>query len=65
MTRTVYCYADNTAIGEIEMTDKQFAQYIADADKDTGAILMYDLMAYGCEYVASEVVDGTTTVYVE
>lgn len=64
MTRTVYTYDDNTAIGEIEMTYKQFARYISEADAGTGAILFSDLMSYGLEYTASEVVSGDTTVYV-
>lgn len=64
-TRTVYTYADKRAIGEIEMTDRQYARYAADGDRDTGAMLMRDLMSYGLDYVASDIVDGDTTIYVE
>lgn len=63
--RIVYTYADKKAIGTIEMTDKQYARYTAESDAHTGTILFGDLMAYGHEYVASEVVDIDTTVYVE
>lgn len=63
--RIVYAYADKKAIGTIEMTDRQYARYVAESDADTGAILFGDLMAYGDEYVASDVVDINTTVYVE
>jgi hypothetical protein len=64
MIKTVYTYDDSTAIGEIEMTDKQFATYIAESDDVTGTILFSDLMAYGLDYTASEIVPGDTTVYV-
>jgi len=64
-TRTVYTYADKRAIGEIEMTDRQYARYAADGDRDTGAMSFADLMSYGLEYVASETVDLDTTIYVE
>jgi hypothetical protein len=64
-TRTVYTYADKRAIGEIEMSDEMYARYAAEADRDTGATLFGDIMAYGCEYTASEVVDLDTTVYIE
>jgi hypothetical protein len=63
--RTVYTYADKKAIGTIEMTDRQFARYVSESDAHTGAIAFGDLMAYGHEYVASDVVDTDTTVYVE
>ena len=63
--RIVYTYADKTAIGTIEMSDRQYARYVAESDPHTGTITFGDLMAFGFEYVASEVVDHDTTVYVE
>ena len=63
--RIVYTYADKKAIGTIEMSDKQYASYVKGSDRDTGAILFGDLMSYGLEYVASEIVDADVTVYVE
>lgn len=64
-TRTVYTYADKIAIGEIEMTDAEYARYVKDAAPHTGAMLMGELMSYGCEYTPSEIVDHDTTIYVE
>jgi len=64
MSKTVHTYSDGVVIGEIDMTDDQLARYIAESDRDTGAILFRDLMAYGLPYTASEIVSGDTTVYV-
>lgn len=58
-TRTVYTN-DNKAIGEIEMTDRQFAKCVA-----VGAMSFADLMSLGCEYTASDIVTLDTMVYVE
>jgi hypothetical protein len=63
--RIVFTYADKKAIGTIEMSDKQYASYVDGSDRDTGAILFGDLMSYGLEYVASDIVDTDVTVYVE
>lgn len=63
--RTVYTYADKQAIGTIEMTNQQYAQYVSESDQHTGAMLFSDLMAFGCEYVPSEIVAPNTTIYVE
>jgi hypothetical protein len=63
--RIVKTYSDNKAIGTIEMTDKQYARYVAESDPHTGAMLFSDLMTYGCEYVASETCDEDVTIFVE
>lgn len=63
--RIVYTYADKKAIGTIEMTDRQYAQYVKESDPHTGAMLFSDLMTFGCEYVASDVVATDVTIYVE
>lgn len=66
-TRIIRTYSDAAAIGEVEMTDRQYAAYAAAADRDTGAISMADLRGYiyGCEAVFSDIVDDDVTVYVE
>ena len=66
-TRIIRTYSDAKAIGEVEMTDRQYAAYSAAADRDTGAIPMEDLRSYiyGCDVVFSDIVDDDVTVYVE
>lgn len=64
-TRTVCCYATGRAIGEMEMSDAQYARYVAAADRYTGAILLSEAVGYGGEYVASETTEDDITVYIE
>jgi hypothetical protein len=62
-TRIIRDYNTAKALGEIEMSDKKYAQYVADADRDTGAIKAGDLCYGHIEW--SDVPSDDTTVYIE
>lgn len=64
-TYTVHDYTDGHAIGEITLTPEQFRRYERDAQQPEGIIPIGDLLILGGEYVPSDVVAASTTVYIE
>ncbi len=61
-TYTIHDYATGTAIGEIMMTPRQFADYTSSTG-DEGVITVADLVSYGCEIVWSDVPEQSCSVY--
>jgi hypothetical protein len=64
-TYTVREYNNASAIGEITLSDEQFAEYEAAAQQPEGLIEMGELLSIGGEYVPSDIVPNNRTVYIE
>lgn len=66
VTHRLCRYADAVAIGESELTDEQYADYVAMSDRDTGAIRL-GALPHGYYDLDDDYQDTAedTTVYIE